>query len=144
MNLCKSRLILQLFHIIYPHKERYFVIPKIESENIACIVPHESPLLFDSHLGFSGDKPIDLNCERLQAPWRALAFREKELDGTPSARIVEHASGISAPPRNFKYECLSTSLDMVTGHRYNYCLEVFGVCNSATLSMVYQSTQYYT
>ena len=42
---------------------------------------------FGSHLGFSGDTPM-----RLQAPWRALAFSEKTLDGTLSARIVEHAS----------------------------------------------------
>ena len=47
---------------------------------------------FGSHLWFSGDTPIDLNRERLQAPWRALAFREKALDSTPSARIVEHVS----------------------------------------------------
>ena len=36
----------KLFHFIYPHKETNIVIPKIESENIACIVPHENPLLF--------------------------------------------------------------------------------------------------
>ena len=47
---------------------------------------------FGSHLGFLGDTPIDLTCERLQAPWRALALREKALDSTPSARIVEHVS----------------------------------------------------
>ena len=46
-----------------------------------------------SRLGFSGDTPIDLNRERLQASWRALEFREKALDSTPSARIVELASG---------------------------------------------------
>ena len=34
------------FHFIYPHKETYIVIPKVESDNIACIVPHENPLLF--------------------------------------------------------------------------------------------------
>ena len=44
------------------------------------------------YLGFSGDTHIDLTRERLQAPWRALAFREKALDSTPSARIVEHVS----------------------------------------------------
>ena len=48
---------------------------------------------FGSHLRFSGDTPFDLNSERLQAPWRALALREKALDSTPGARIVEHASG---------------------------------------------------
>ena len=42
------------------------------------------------------DTPIDLNRERLQAPWRALASREKALDSTPSARIVENASGLKA------------------------------------------------
>ena len=40
-----------------------------------------------------GDTPIDWNCECLQVPWRVLAFREKALDSTPSARIVEHDSG---------------------------------------------------
>ena len=30
---------------------------------------------------------------KLMLPWRALAFRKKALDSTPSARIVEHASG---------------------------------------------------
>ena len=87
----------KLFHFIYPHKETYIVIPKVESDNIVFIVPHENPLLFwycfGSHLWFSGDTPIDLNNERLQAPWRALAFREKALDSTPGARFVEHASG---------------------------------------------------
>ena len=78
----------KLFHFIYPHK----VILKIESENIACKVPYENPFLFCSHLGFSGDTPIDLNRKRLKAPWRALAFREKAPDSTPSARFVEHAS----------------------------------------------------
>ena len=48
---------------------------------------------FGSHFWFSGDTPIDFNHERLQAPWRALAFREKALNSTPSARIVEHTSG---------------------------------------------------
>ena len=33
-----------------------------------------------------------LTRERLQAPWRALAFREKALDSTLSASIVGHAS----------------------------------------------------
>ena len=33
-----------------------------------------------------------LNRERLQAPWRALAFRQEALDSTQSASIVEHAS----------------------------------------------------
>ena len=47
---------------------------------------------FGSHLEFSGDTPIDLNRERLQAPWETLAFREKALDSTPSACIVEHSS----------------------------------------------------
>ena len=93
-----SYLQFKLFHFIYPHKETYIVIPKVESDNIACIVPHENPLLFwycfGSHLWFSGDTPIDLNNERLQAPWRALAFREKALDSTPGARFVEHASGL--------------------------------------------------
>ena len=37
-----------------------------------------------------------MNSERLQAPWRTLAFREKALDSTLGARIVEHASGIIA------------------------------------------------
>ena len=46
---------------------------------------------FCSHLGFSGDTPVDWNREHLQVPWRALAFREKALVSTPSARI-EHAS----------------------------------------------------
>ena len=41
-----SYLQFKLFHFIYPHKETYIVIPKIESENIECIVPHENPLLF--------------------------------------------------------------------------------------------------
>ena len=41
-----SYLQFKLFHFIYPHKQTYIVIPKIESENIACIVPHENPLLF--------------------------------------------------------------------------------------------------
>ena len=36
----------KLFHFIYRHKETYTVIPKVESENIACILPHENPLLF--------------------------------------------------------------------------------------------------
>ena len=87
-----SYLQFKLFHFIYPHKETYIVIPKVESENIACIVPHEYPLLFWQPSLISGDTPIDLNSERLQAPWRALAFREKALDSTPGARIVEHAS----------------------------------------------------
>ena len=94
-----SYLQFKLIHFIYPHKETYIVIPKVESDNIACIVPRENPLLFwycfGSHLGFSGDTPIDLNSERLQAPWRALAFREKALDSTPGARNVEHASGVN-------------------------------------------------
>ena len=46
---------------------------------------------FGSHLGFSGDASIDLNGERLQAPWRALVFREKAIDNTPSVPIVEHS-----------------------------------------------------
>ena len=96
-SITPSYLQFKLFHFIYPHKETYIVIPKVESDNIACIVPHENPLLFwycfGSHLWFSGDTPIDLNSERLQAPWRALAFREKALDSTPGACIVEHASG---------------------------------------------------
>ena len=50
---------------------------------------------FGSYLGFSGDTPIDLNRERLQAPWQALAFREKALDSTPNARIVEQASALA-------------------------------------------------
>ena len=50
---------------------------------------------FGSHLGFSGDKPIDSNRERLQAPWQALAFRKKPLDSTLSARIVEYASALA-------------------------------------------------
>ena len=33
-----------------------------------------------------------LNRECLQAPWRALAFREKALDSTLSSSFVEHAS----------------------------------------------------
>ena len=41
-----SYLRFNLFHFIYPHKETYIVIPKVESEYIACIVPHENPLLF--------------------------------------------------------------------------------------------------
>ena len=41
-----SYLQFKLFHFIYPHKETYIVITKVESENIACIVPHENPLLF--------------------------------------------------------------------------------------------------
>ena len=49
-----SYLQFNLFHFIYPHKEAYIVISKVESENIACIVPHENPLLFGSHLWFSG------------------------------------------------------------------------------------------
>ena len=48
---------------------------------------------FGSHFWFSGDTPFDLYRERLQAPWRALAFREKALNSTLSACIVEHASG---------------------------------------------------
>ena len=35
-----SYLQFKLIHFIYPHKETYIVIPKVESENIACIVPH--------------------------------------------------------------------------------------------------------
>ena len=35
-----------------------------------------------------------MNRERLQAPWRALAFRQKALDSTLSARIIEHASAV--------------------------------------------------
>ena len=47
-NLSKTPFYLQfkLFHFIYPHKETYIVIPKVESDNIAFIVPHENPLLF--------------------------------------------------------------------------------------------------
>ena len=37
---------LKLFYFIYLHKETYIVIPKIKSENIACIVPHKNLLLF--------------------------------------------------------------------------------------------------
>ena len=32
-----------------------------------------------------------LNRERLQAPWRALAFRDRALDSTPRAHIVKDA-----------------------------------------------------
>ena len=49
---------------------------------------------FGSHLGFWGDTPIDLNRQRLQASWPALAFREKALDSTLSTPIVEQASGL--------------------------------------------------
>ena len=47
---------------------------------------------FGSHIGFPGDTSIDLNRKRCQAPRRALAFRDKALDSTPSTRIVELAS----------------------------------------------------
>ena len=59
-----------------------------------CIItlPDMSSAVFGSHLGFAGYTPIDLNRERLQTPWRAPAFREKALDSTPGARIVEHTS----------------------------------------------------
>ena len=40
-----SYLQFNLFHFIYPHKATYILIPKVESDNIACIVPHETPLL---------------------------------------------------------------------------------------------------
>ena len=49
---------------------------------------------FGNHLGFSGDTPINLNCECLQAPWRGLAFREKALDSTQKAYINEHTSDV--------------------------------------------------
>ena len=48
-----------------------------------------------SHLGFLGETPIDFDHEGLQAPWRALVFREKALHSTQRARIVEHASVLS-------------------------------------------------
>ena len=68
----------------------------------------KNPLFFGSHLGFLGDTPIDLNHEGLQAPFRALAFREKVLDSTPSACIVEHASGDFTA--SYKYRSLKTFL----------------------------------
>ena len=80
-------LLFKLFLFIYQHKETYVVVPKIESENIACIVPHvpkieseniacivphEIHYCFGSHLRISGETPINLiNQERLQAPLRA-------------------------------------------------------------------------
>ena len=48
-------------------------------------------------LDFRAKIPMELNCERLQAPWQALAFRGKSLDSTPSARIVEHGSDVEYP-----------------------------------------------
>ena len=80
-----SYLQFKLFHFIYPHNEIYIIIPKIDSENT------KTHYCFGSHLGFSGDTSIDLNGEHLQAPLRALAFRKKALDNTPSAPIVEHS-----------------------------------------------------
>ena len=65
-------LLFKLFLFIYQHKETYVVVPKIESENIACIVPHEIHYCFGSHLRIWGETPINLiNQERLQAPLRA-------------------------------------------------------------------------
>ena len=82
----------KLFHFIYPHKETYIVhvLPKIESENTT-----KTHHYFGSLLGISGNTPIDLNSVHLQAPWRALVFREKAFDSTLSARIGEHASGLA-------------------------------------------------
>ena len=65
-------LLFKLFLFIYQHKETYVVVPKIESENIACIVPHKIHYCFGSHLRISGETPINLiNQERWQAPLRA-------------------------------------------------------------------------
>ena len=65
-------LLFKLFLFIYQHKETYVVVPKIESENIECIVPHEIHYCFGCHLRISGETPINLiNQERLQAPLRA-------------------------------------------------------------------------
>ena len=52
-------LLFKLFLFIYQHKETYVVVPKIESENIACIVPHEIHYCFGSHLRISGETPIN-------------------------------------------------------------------------------------
>ena len=38
----------KLFQLIYPHKDTYIVIPKIESENIARIVHAREPLYSNS------------------------------------------------------------------------------------------------
>ena len=77
---------------MYLHIETYIVIPKIEPENLVCVVLHKNQLLFFSHLLFSGETSIDLNREGLQAPRRALALREKALYRTLSSHMVEHAS----------------------------------------------------
>ena len=70
------------------------------------------------------------NHERLQAPWRAPAFREKALDSTPSARIVEHASGKS---NYFSLATLGGQLDSLLGvifdwkknDNYKFCGYIF-------------------
>ena len=63
----------KLFHLIYPHKETYIVIPKIESENI----PSGKPIIIMVAIL----EIWELNRERLQS------LREKSLDSNPSDRI---------------------------------------------------------
>ena len=45
----------KLYHFIYPHKETNIIIPKIDSENIACM---KSYCCHGSHLGLLGETPI--------------------------------------------------------------------------------------
>ena len=86
---------LTVFHFIYPHNETYTLsFKKLNLKILRAKSLTKTHYCFGSHLGFSGDTPIDLNREHLQVPWRGLAFREKALHSTPSSRIVEHASGL--------------------------------------------------
>ena len=80
----------QLFPFIYPHKKHRHTKNRIR-KYYAHSHSREPIINLVAILEFRA-KHIELNRERLQAPSRALAFREKALDSTLIARIVEHAS----------------------------------------------------
>ena len=91
-----SYLQFKLFHFIYPHKETYIVVPKIESENIACYLT-KTHHCFGSHLGF---RTIHLSiliasaCKHLGERWRSerkhlIALRALALLNT-SLSLAHH------------------------------------------------------
>ena len=55
----------QMHPLVREHSETPF-IQKIESEYIARLVPHKTHYYHGSHLGIWGERPIELNRERLQ------------------------------------------------------------------------------
>ena len=67
----------KVFPFIYPHKETNIGILKIGSENLHSSLA-KTNYYFGSHLEIS----VELNRERLHAPWRALTFRVKALEHT--------------------------------------------------------------